>query len=405
MKRTKQIAALLIVLIFSFGTATADSSIFNLDNAIVKAISNSSSIKAQDNSYEDLIDNSDDTGYSSMDARDLLNLDGRFAYLEQKKDKTFEEQLEYQEYKLGLGKPMTEEEKLPLLKARDISPSYMSYYMSINRNTRKLVANQIESAIYEQYNSLMKSKDAVEIQKKLTQNLDKSNQQAQLKFKLGKLSKVNARFVEISYQKSKLELAKAQRKFDMTLINLNKTIGEPLSNKYSSYSSDNMADIAAIKSYEEYLSSALKNRAEIANAETGHMLKKMEYDLTKVAYPVVTSLQNKDAKYYLDEAYNKWEETKIDIEMEITSAYSDLEKKLKSWENADKLYQAAEYKYKEASSKYSLNMITEKELTDATISLAQSELQSKNCRRDLWMQQKKLNYAIGIGPGIKSYGY
>jgi outer membrane protein TolC len=196
-----------------------------------------------------------------------------------------------------------------------------------------------------------------------------------------------------------------QRNFDMTLINLNKTIGEPVDKKYISYSSDNMSIMTAIKPYDEYLSDAMKNRAEILNAELGYKLKKIEYDLTKAAYPLESDIHNSDAKFAMDDAYNTLEAAKIDLEIEIASAYKELEKRLKNWESSEKLYQSAQENYKGVVSKYSMNMVTEKVLTDANISLAKAEMQLKNARRDLWIQQLKMEYASGIGPGIKNFAY
>lgn len=384
--------ALLVAMCSTNSTVFAQGNVFDIDVVITNALKNSYDIRMQqyneqlaENAYEQAKESSDKANERLINIDDMIDLKG-------KEDKTPAEQAMVDRFQ-----PPSEDERYQLIRNQEIAPLQSEYQLSVAKNNREVAENTLKLNIYTEYSSLMATKDSMDVEQKKFDNLESIFNKSQTQLSLGITSKVEARKNEVNYINEKPILTKQQRQMEISLMSMNKVIGEDLNKKYESFSKDILADTTKIKTLEQYVADALKNRTEVINAEKYVKLKQAEYDLANREYPNGEERYNQQAKYYLDEAQNKLETAKLNIEQEITNSYNDLAKKVKTIEYTKKSYELAKKSYSEYLIRYNLGMISKVDLGSKELSFKQAESNLKSLERGLWISELKLEYQCGKG--------
>ncbi|WP_161487023.1 TolC family protein [Clostridium magnum] len=178
---------------------------------------------------------------------------------------------------------------------------------------------------------------------------------------------------------------------------MNKTVGVPIETKYDTLLKDKITDKPYIRSYNDYLNDALKNRAEILNDQDTIKLKQFEFLTIKGVYHYNTQDEYKDGQFYINEAQNTLENDKIEISIEIDSLYNDLQNKSKQLKSKKENVEFTQKDYNQALQKYNLGIISKMDLDSKAVTLQDAQNSLKTLERDIWLSQTKLNYACGIG--------
>jgi len=406
MKKIKLLAAaaLIITMCSNSSVVFAEGNVFDVDAAINSALKNSYTIKAQQYSL-DLAQNSCDQAQEASDnansklVQDESNRE-RIDELEEEIDaaKT-EEEKEEKEAEISSIKRtlLTQDQKYQLIKTRDIGPLEAKYNLMVANNNKEVAENTLKYNIYTQYDGLINLKDTMDTEQKNVNNLLDTYNSSKLKLDLGVISSIDAKKSEASYLNEKPVLVKEQRNMEISQMTINNTIGEDISKRYDTFSKDILGDGTNIKTLDEYLKDALKNRYELVKLQEYVNLKNQINDLSESKYYDEEELNNQQTKYDLQKAQSDLELEKLSIQQEITESYNSLVNKAKKIEYAKKDYEAAKKSYDKSQKKYELGLISKIDLNTAEIAFKLVEYKLKVAERDFWLAQLKMEYQCGKG--------
>lgn len=372
MKKIKLLvsAVLISAACLSSSPVFAQGNTLDIDAVLDSAIQNSYKVKTQDiniqktqNSYKDAVDNASTINSKIEDGAISLSYD----------------------------------QKVNLIKQRDNTPKELKYTEYKYTNQKEVVKNEVTMSIYQQYTTLMNAKDTVDTEKKRLDKAEGDYKKAQLQLSLGMLTEGDFKAAEYSYYTEKASYNKAERQYEIQTMNLNKLIGAPLQTKYDTLLKDKLTEKPYIRSYDDYLNEALKNRAEILNGIENIKLMNFEFITVKAFYPYTTDDEYKIGKYYVDAAQVSLDTQKINISLEINSLYNDLQNKAKKLQSQKDSVDYAKREYDTAAQKYSLGLISKLDADAKLIELQNQQNTLKALERDLWIAQIKLEYACKIG--------
>lgn len=371
MKKIRLLSIILIILLFSSSFVFAADEVLDIEKAAIKAVQNSSSVKVTNN-YLDMASDSYTTIMNTTERskRLLLIPQGTNTF-------TIIKNLELL--------PITAENQL---NKADINFQTTQSFTRI--------------AAYRAYITLLGADYGVELQEKLVKNMETNYKNAQTKLKLGTMSSSDAKIAEINYLKEKLNLQKYQRNAQSALMALNKMMGEPLTKEYSQYVENNINPSDTMRSLEDYLNSSVSSRSEVLTAQWDLDFKKKEQVHDKLTHPILTDIYYTTSKYDLQEAENILTTAKIDVEMDLTTGYRNLETKMKDWENAENQYDLAKTTYDNVSKSYAQGLVSVIQLMEADKSLTGSKIQLRNAQLEAWLYQIRMDIASSIGPGMKA---
>jgi outer membrane protein TolC len=178
---------------------------------------------------------------------------------------------------------------------------------------------------------------------------------------------------------------------------MNQILNKDIYTKYDVLLRDKITESPYIRSYDDYVNDALKNRAEILNAQENINLKKFEYDVIKGIFPSKYDTMNQIGQYNVDQAGDALDILKVDIPVEINSLYNDLKNKTKMLDSKKDALALAQRNYDVARVKYNAGVMSKIDFDAQADDLKSSQNDLKSFQRDIWMAQLKLNLACGIG--------
>ncbi len=396
MKKIKLLtsAALIIAICSTSTSAFAKGSVLDIDAAINSSLKNSYAIKAQDYAVKESEIGCEQAQKAADKANEMLIMNDRMIALRGKENKTPEE-----EQMVAHFTPIGQEKAYALKKVKELQPLAAKYKLSVTTNNKEVNENNLRFIMYSQYSNILYTKDLMDTEQKKLDNLLDLYNKTKLQIEIGTMSKAAGKETQAKYLNEKPMIVKQERQMEICQMTINKIMGDALTNRYDSFLKDILIDSPKIKSLDEYLVDASKNRAEIVNAEEYLKLKNKAYDLAAKEYPDESERNNKQAKYDVDEAQNKLDTTKLSIQQEIINSYNDLTKKAKKIEFVKKSFDVSKKSYNESLEKYNLGMISKIDLKDKEIAYKQLEDNLKALQRDLWLSQLKMEYQCGKGTG------
>jgi hypothetical protein len=404
MKKYKNFLICLLLLLFTTNIAFATENFLTMNSAADLALEHSTTLKKLDNALIILNRTKKDADKSAKDAENRLSTDIALKdYLANNYSTLSPTEKAQVNFLILLRVIMTEDDKFMFKKIQHLSPMTTTYNLNNNRSTRKVTENSIKLSVYEQYNNILKIMDSINIQKNLISNIEKNYKQSQIKLKSGKISKMDYQSIELDYQIENLNLQKMMRNYESAIISLNKLIGEPATKRYPDYVDSYPNPKDTINSFDYYLENALKNRHEITSAQVYYDIKKKEHELAKEVFPYEMNNNHYDTKFYMEEAQDNLSKASINIEIELMNSYKELENLMNNWKAVEDEFKQSQSSYAEIQKKYKSGLLSEKHLTNAEISLSQSQIKLTSIKRDVWIYQLKMDYSCGIGPGISQY--
>jgi len=396
MKYKRVATMILVIFLLMSSVIYADNGRLNMQDALELALKNSPDIMKYTNTIKTLERDYADTVLSSRSLKDSLEMDERFRKLSRKLVRTPEEELEYKLLKSILINYMSTSQRLQLTITSELSPSNMQYMLNINRNMLQSKKDNIALSVYKSYNNISKTEESIRIKNRLVNSMESSLKSANLKYLQGKISYYSLLLIKLDDQKAKIDLNKLLTEKEKNIAEIHKALGVSLNNKYNEYRIDSIPEVSSIKSSQEYVDLALANRQDIKNAQNYYDIEEKEFEITKKFYYYETNINHKNALLELNGAKDNMESTRITVQLQVINLYSNLENQLNNMKKAKVNLELSQAKLKELQSKRNLGLATELELTNANISLTQSEIQYITTQRDAWLAKMNLDIACGI---------
>lgn len=287
--------------------------------------------------------------------------------------------------------------RLTLMQGIGNPPAEAKFSIYKYSNMEKVAENQVKLSAYTEYTTLMDAKDALDLEKQKFQTAKEQYDSSQLKLNLGMASPADVKQAEVSYYSENAQLNKTQRQYDLEVMKMNKVLNTDIYTKYDVLLKDKITESPYIRNYNDYVNDALKNRAEILNAQENINLKKFEYNVIKGIFPSKYDNMNQIGQYNVDQAGDALDLEKINIPIEINSLYNDLQNKSKMLSSKKDALNLAQRNYDTARVKYNVGVMSKIDFDAQADNLKSAQNDLKSFQRDIWMAQLKLNLACGIG--------
>lgn len=275
----------------------------------------------------------------------------------------------------------------------------MEYKNALNQltNIQEVATNGVRISAYKSYMDLLKAKSAMDIQQKLMLDLEADYQKAQKQQSLGEITSAQLRLSEITYLKAQNLYLGARHTYDSAMMAVNQAMGEDISKNYGTLQDNNIIPADQIKPLNEYVNTALVNRAEIINAQGALDTKQKEYEYHIAEIPTDYEFYKQKQEYIIASAQNDLDLAKITVQEDITNIYKLLEPAMKNWEAMKVLDEKADLDLKNAEVQYENGLISLQALGDVKVAKAQADVNFRNAQLDAWLAQTTMDSACGIG--------
>lgn len=331
-KINKTMSVFIIVLIFlsTVFTAYGEEKIYikeNLDNyniielsienAILKAIENSTTLSSIDRNIESLEDSLGEQKDLQENAEDITKLP-----LEA-----------YNQVASSIKSESGEPKFLTILLLKNgYGVEAIRGQLEILEKKRVEAEEGVETATkVSYYNALIASK-SVEINKQALENAEKKLEDANRKYEVGTITSLELLKEELSVNQAITDLSNSEEEYKVQMVTLTNVIGISLKQEMNLISDvDNNLDTEI--NLEHSISAAKENRIEVLEAEKKIITSQIKYDSYKSYYTSSSKSSNAyneflDAKYDIKTVHS-------DIELDIMKKYYEIEKNEKSLEHID----------------------------------------------------------------------
>ncbi|MCX8130850.1 MAG: TolC family protein [Clostridia bacterium] len=294
-------------------------------------------------------------------------------------------------------------DEMLLIKQRDYLPEQMKYYYELSKSREITTQNNLIVGLRGVYLVLLNADMDSKLKQKKFELAQKKNEQDSKKYKLGLISKLDVEASEYNLIKAKSELEAIKRSRENACRALNKYIGAPLNSSYGIITYDETFDTSIVnKDINYYIEKALKERAEIVDAQKEIALKQLEKSILEVndvgnIYRD-TKRDYSTIKNEIESLYLKIEKAKLDIENEIKKAYLEIKKEENNVKRLLSSIDAQKRNHEKLKALLKQGMTTEMAVDEMQISINEMENGYKIAVYNYNTKLIKLVYAAGIGP-------
>jgi outer membrane protein TolC len=282
-----------------------------------------------------------------------------------------------------------------------LNPLASEYQVNYVQRQRDVMQNTIFYTAYSNYIDVLKAKYAVEMQKLVLAQASDGYKNTQLKAKLGQVSKEQLQISEGQYNSEKLLLQIKERDLQALIATMNAMMGKAPTIQYTELIDNNLNPSVEINSAEEYVSSAIANRAEILNTKEQLEVKTLQRDKS---FNNPNGLQNNPSyiqiKHEIEILNSQLDMSTIDIELEILSLYDELEGAMDALDSATDEMTEAEKNMKSVELKYKMGMTSKFNMNAEQISYMSSKNNLRQAQLNAWLMQIHMNFASGLGLNI-----
>ncbi|NOH17285.1 TolC family protein [Clostridium cochlearium] len=380
--------------------------VLDIDVLVEKAVENSIEVKNRKSTIEILENGFQDNINASNSLDRRLEENERFKKLQNKSERTDEEQREYEGYQRIYGAPITDDYELfQILQSSNNLIALSEFEIFQNKNALEVDKNSVRQKVYEGYEKFLMEMDKLKLAEDKYKNAEDEYKKAEISYKNGAISKTEYTGKQAEYLKEKGEFSKVEREFQKYNMEFNKLLGQPLDKKYSNYKKDLTLDKSTLKSQDEYIKEALENRIEIKNGKENILVRRFEGGAAKGVFSDEHHRERKLAEQKIENAEDELELKKLDIKMEINLLYNDFEIKLVRLKNLEEGYKQAKKEYNEAYKRYSLGMLSRLDFNRKNAEFIENSMDYKKAEREAYIAKLKLEFASSQGTDSKKVFY
>lgn len=277
-------------------------------------------------------------------------------------------------------KDLTEKEKYNMFVYPENIPVVLAGDMFKKANLQKKVINcAVDVKVKQGYDAILYAQDGYALTEKLYDKQLKDYNQLVVKYQVGVTSELEKNVAEIELKKSKLQLDNLKRQVENGKIQIKQTLGVDMANEYNFideklYSKDPL-------SYNEYLGSALKNRAEILAAQIDVDEKQTIFDLVEVFFEE-DDIEYEKADQELSEVKSNYEEVRKEVEIEIQNFYLAVKQKQSDKQLTDLKLQQANNQYNSVKATYDAGLTTISMMWNVELAVNQAQMNNIKALRD-----------------------
>ncbi len=218
---------------------------------------------------------------------------------------------------------------------------------------REVIQSATDVLVKQGYDTILYAEDGYNLTKQVYDKQVKDYGQLAKKYEVGAASEIEKNLAQMELQKSKLNLDNLQRQVENGKTQIKQSLGVNLKDNYNF--EDEKIQTKEPLTYDEYLTSAMKNRAEILDAKITIAEKQKIFDDLK-GYFNKGDLEYLQAEEEIEEAKLKEDQTSKQIETEIQSDYLDIKQKQEDLKLTAKKVEQANNQYKVVNTSYEAGM-------------------------------------------------
>jgi outer membrane protein TolC len=271
------------------------------------------------------------------------------------------------------------------------------YQLNAGLRDRAVLENTLRLDAYNKYLNVLKAKYTIDVQKEVFEQASQAYKNTQLKAKLNQVSKVELESSEAQYIMEELQLKIYERDLVTLITSLNALMGKAPTTEYTDLNEDNIIPQAEISTYEEYVSSALNNRAEILNLREQLDAKTKEKDLYTDPNSKEYNSYYIQLQYDIDLLNSKLETSAIDIQLELIVTYDQLTNSMAVLDDNQKTLLEAEKNLKTAELKFKMGRISLYDKEQEELAYLNSKYAFRKAQLDAWLAQVQMSFAANLG--------
>jgi outer membrane protein TolC len=397
MKKIKVLVMAVAIAIYSTtGAFAAGNNVLDIDAAIKYALKNSPDVQTQlnqieidKNNYNKALQDADKAaGKLADDELARTNLAG----LDPSSGSYQDDLKKYSAMRLN------GEQRFNCVIQRDLGPLEAQQTVTTDTNQEEVTENTVKYSVYSQYILLLNAQDALKLSQDNAKLSKDTYNKAQLQLQLGLITQKDMlKSGQVPYLSSNASLSKQQRAITVNQMQFNLSIGEDISKKYDQYSQD-FTDIDELQSLDYYVNKALQNRSDILADQQSLDLAKKEYDvLSNEDTVLATHRKLVNYKVKIDTDQQTLDLAKLQIQSDVTNAYTALKTKMLKLDGDKKSLEKPEHDYNVAKQKCELGLISNIDLETAEVNYNKEKNNIKLEQRDVWVAQKNLEFICNKG--------
>ncbi|MGH4139585.1 TolC family protein [Clostridium sp.] len=218
---------------------------------------------------------------------------------------------------------------------------------------REVIQSATDVLVKQGYDTILYAEDGYNLTKQLYDKQVKDYGQLVKKYEVGSASELEKNLAQIELQKSKLNLDNLQRQVENGKTKLNQSLAVNLKDNYNF--KDKKIETKDPLTYDEYLTNAMKNRAEILDADITIAEKQKIFDDLQGYFNKV-DVEYLQAEQEIEQAKLKKDQTSKQIETEMQSDYLDVKQKQSALKLSSQKVEQANNQYNVVNISYKTGM-------------------------------------------------
>ena len=278
---------------------------------------------------------------------------------------------------------------------KDTRTLNLRHLLEVYNNSKESAVNSLIISMNTMLSEIASNTQEINIQRSLIINLEKNLNLANNKYKYGLIAKQELDKLQLQKRVAEVELKKLDIQKKVQYEQLSKLVGEKLDYSINITGND-IKETGELNELEYYISYALGNRKDVRISYNNSLFKEIDYQIAIQNYGIESKSQSYRQSYitYRSTA-NDYEDLKINVEIAVSSAYSDYQQKLVNLEKAKNNMELAQTEYASAQQKYKLGLVTDYDLSVANINLVKNQSQYFNAKNSTNISWLKLEQAYG----------
>lgn len=287
---------------------------------------------------------------------------------------------------------------------KEFMPFVQRFGWQMSLKEKELTENALVLALRDLYLGLYSTSKNCDILEKKLELENKKYNANKIRFENGLISEIESEESQYQFLKAQKNLESAKRDFENMRRNFNSFLGVPIDTEYDELLFEELKRDVRIQPLEYYLEKALENRLEVIVLEGQIEMTELQisiYEKNRVneTYTNVQKDYN-EALRQLENLKAQLEQTKIDIENEIKSAYIEIKKEGYNLQSLNDTLNMQEKNYQRLQNQFEQGFIAKLIIDEVKMGLEELKNGIDLAMYVYNTKIMKLEEAAGLGPAF-----
>ena len=287
---------------------------------------------------------------------------------------------------------------------KEFMPFVQRFGWQMSLKEKELTENALVLALRDLYLGLYSTSKNCDILEKKLELENKKYNANKIRFENGLISEIESEESQYQFLKAQKNLESAKRDFENMRRNFNSFLGVPIDTEYDELLFEELKRDVRIQPLEYYLEKALENRLEVIVLEGQIEMTELQisiYEKNRVneTYTKVRKDYN-EALRQLENLKAQLEQTKIDIENEIKSAYIEIKKEGYNLQSLNDTLNMQEKNYQRLQNQFEQGFIAKLIIDEVKMGLEELKNGIDLAMYVYNTKIMKLEEAAGLGPAF-----